>query len=126
MAVPLMLAVRRLADVLERENAALTVMDFRRATALLAEKSAAVADLAASGGAAGKPALTRADVDFVVRSLEGVTAENRRLLSRAIVVQQRVIGIVARAAATAARPPTYGAPGRRARTTRPLAFSARA
>jgi hypothetical protein len=126
MPVPLTLAVRRLAELLNRENAALAALDFRRATALLPEKTAAISDLTASHVAAGTLPSGHADLDLIGRSLAGLASENRRLLERAIVVQQRVIGIVARAAATAANEPAYGAHGRKARISRPMAFSARA
>jgi len=122
---PMIMAARRLGEVLERENAALKAMDIRRATALLPEKSAAIADLTASGEASGKENSAH-DLTALARKLENLAAENRRLLERAIVVQQRVIGIVARATASAAREPAYGAQGRMRRITRPLAFSARA
>jgi hypothetical protein len=125
MPVPVIVAARRLSEVLDRENTALKAMDIRRATALLPEKSAAIADLTASGEAPGTADPAR-DLAGIARRLEGLAAENRRLLERAIVVQQRVIGIVARAAASAARAPAYGAHGRMERVTRPLAFSARA
>jgi hypothetical protein len=102
----------RLGAVLDRENAALTAMDLPRAAALLAEKAAAIADLTASGSHAS--GLPNPGLLAIVRGLEGLARENRRLLERAIMAQERVIGIVARAAVTVSVRPSYGARGRRA------------
>jgi hypothetical protein len=121
----LIAAMRRLVDVLDLENAALKAMDLRRAAGLLAEKTAALADLnlaceLPSGPA--HPALTS-----TAGRLQGLMLENRRLLQRAIVAQQRVIGIVVRAAVGADRSePSYGARGRMTRATGPMALSTRA
>ncbi len=118
------LAMRRLADVLERENLALKAMDLRGAAALLAEKTAAMADLGALASKQSGPAET--ELASIARRLDGIARENRRLLERAIAVQQRVIGIVVRAAASAAVKPSYGAVGRPERMTAPLTLSTRA
>ncbi len=112
-----------LADVLDRENAALKVMDLRRATALLPEKTAAIAALTATGEAVdgtAPPGLLAA-----VGRLDAVMSENRQLLERAITAQRRVIGIVVRAAvaATASTPP-YGS-RRQPRSAGPMAISTR-
>jgi len=117
-------AARRLADVLERENDALRAMDLRRAATLLPEKTGAIADLTAAGEPVlGLPAPT---IVSAARRLDGLATENRRLLERAIAVQQRVIGIVVHAAAAAAVEPSYGAGGRQAGLTGPMALSTRA
>ena len=63
---------------------------------LLPEKTAAIADLIASGEAV--PSAPDPDLVSVARRLDDLALENRRLLERAIVAQQRVIGIVVRAA----------------------------
>jgi hypothetical protein len=90
-----------LADVLTRENAALAALDFARATALLAEKQAAAGAFAATVEMAKDEALAARLRDLVV--------ENRRLLEHAMLVQGRVLGLVARA--LRAPPPRYGAGG---------------
>jgi hypothetical protein len=122
--VALVQVAGRLADVLERENAALRAMDLVRAARLLPEKTAAIAELAAFGETAvppPNPALTAA-----ARRLDALTRENRQLLRRAIAAQQRVIGIIVRAAAGAVADPSYGTRGRRPRWTAAMALSTRA
>lgn len=114
-------AATQLADVLDRENKALAVMDLRRAVTLLSEKTAAIADLSEAG-----PEPPHPDLVAAARRLDGLAADNRRLLERAIVAQQRLIGIVVRAAASVAVEPSYGAKGRQARRVGPMALSTRA
>lgn len=121
---PLIVAAQRLADVLDRENDALRAMDLRRAVTLLPEKTAAIADLTASGESAFGPA--NPALVLTAQRLDGLASENRRLLQRAIAAQQRVIGIVVRAAAAAAVEPSYGGRGRQAHLTGPMALSTRA
>ena len=99
-------------------------MDLKRATALLAEKTDAFGALTASGGQA-----IRSDDPGQIaqaRRLDALALENRVLLRRAIVAQQRVIGIVVRAAAAAVADPTYGTTGHRPRLTGAMALSTRA
>jgi hypothetical protein len=121
----LILAAQRLADVLDRENDALRVMDLRRAVTLLAEKTAAIADLtAAEGVASGLP--NSEDLFAMTAKLDGLARENRQLLERAISAQQRMIGIMVRAAASVAVAPNYGGQGRRAHLRSPMALSTRA
>jgi hypothetical protein len=122
-AKPPIVAALHLADVLDRENVALKAMDLRKATALLPEKTAAIADLAGSGAG---PWLPDPTLLAVLRKLDELAQENHRLLERAIVAQQRVIGIVVRAASSAVPRSSYGAKGRLAPATGPMAFSARA
>jgi len=117
-------AARRLADVLDRENDALRAMDLRRAAAFLPEKSAAIAALATSAEAGVVP-VTPGLVSVTTR-LSSLVSENRVLLERAIAAQQRVIGIVVRAAAAASTGPGYGARGPRALRPSPIAFATRA
>jgi hypothetical protein len=85
-------AAERLADVLERENAALQRLDLSAATALMAEKEAAAQLLSAERHASAEPE----DSDTAARLLR-LTQQNHGLLERAILVQARVIEIVAQA-----------------------------
>jgi hypothetical protein len=121
---PLIAAASHLADVLTRENAALAAMDLRRAVTLLPEKTAAIADLIASGGAV--PLAPHPELISAARRLDDLATRNRGLLERAIVAQQRVIGIVVRAASSVSVVPSYGAKGRQAGSNRPMAYSTRA
>jgi hypothetical protein len=121
---PLLMVAQRLADVLDRENDALRAMDLRRAVSLLPEKTAAIADLAAAEGKT--PGLSNSDLIAMTARLGDLAAENRRLLERAIGAQQRVIGIIVRAAAPVAVAPHYGLQGRRAHQNAPMALSTRA
>jgi len=117
-------AARRLADILERENDALRDMDLKRATALLAEKTDAFAALTALGEQAVRPNDPAQIAQ--ARRLDALALENRVLLRRAIVAQQRMIGIIVRAAAAAVPDPTYGTTGHRPRLTGAMALSTRA
>jgi hypothetical protein len=121
---PLVMMAQRLADVLDRENDALRAMDLRRAVTLLPEKTVAIAELSAVEDAAFKP--PNPELMSMAARLEGLAQENRRLLERAIGAQQRVIGIVLRAAASVAVAPNYGMQGRCARPSGPMALSTRA
>lgn len=124
MAKSLIAAARHLADVLESENAALRIMDLPRAAALLPQKSAAVAELTASGEASGS--LIDPNLGVAARRLDALALENRHLLDRAIMAQRRVIGIIVRAAVTASSGSSYRAPGRQARSPGPMTLSTRA
>ena len=118
-------ASRRLADVLELENAALREMDLRRAATLVTEKAAAVADLIAAGETSAGP--VAADATPAARLLDGLARENRRLLERAMTAQQRVIGIIARAAAEAGNgEPVYDGSGHTAHARGPMTLSTQA
>ena len=121
---PLIAAARRLADVLERENAALALMDLPRAASFLPEKTTAFADLARIGE--GGPAARHPDLISAARSLDAAALENRRLLKRALAAQERVIGIMARAASAVMTRPAYGNRGRMAPLAGPMALSTRA
>jgi hypothetical protein len=114
-------AARRLTGVLANENAALGAFDIRAATQLLDEKrGAAEAFVAASGDAV-------AGCGDALGELLDAARANRLLLERAIAVQARVIGIVARAVPRAVAS-GYGADGglRGAHRTPPITLSARA
>ena len=121
---PLLMVAQRLADVLDRENDALRSMDLRRAVTLLPEKTAAIADLTAADDATSGP--PNPDLVSITARLDGLAVENRQLLERAIGAQQRVIGIIVRAAASVAVAPNYGLRGQRAHLTGPIALSTRA
>ena len=92
--------------------------------ALLPEKTAAAARLAAFGD----DRLVRPGGDLIrdARRLDALTRDNRRLLERAMAAQNRVIGIVVRAAGSVARHSSYGAKGQMAHMTRPMTMSTRA
>jgi hypothetical protein len=94
-----------LAETLEAENGALAVLDLPRAGAMLERKRRALADLAA----AQTVPTSRDPAERVARRLQALAIENKRLLERAICAQGRVIGVVARAAAPAMAPTSYGA-----------------
>jgi hypothetical protein len=129
----LIAATVALADTLQRENAALTALDMGRAVLLLDEKRAAAeAFTAALGQAAASPSglgANRALAERLATRLQSQAEENRRLLERAMVVQGRVIGALARVVPRAlAGAPRYGASGALAAPRRPpaVALSARA
>jgi hypothetical protein len=129
----LVAAAARLADILARENAALADLDFRRATTLLAEKEAAAAAFSSAHAAAKLAKLDHAQrraLEAAAGRLRSVGQENRRLLERAIVVQGRVLGSIAKAVARAAprvQASAYAANGMRPESRRlPVMFSARA
>jgi hypothetical protein len=109
-----------LADTLEAENTALAALDLPRAAGMLADKQRAVTALAAVRSV---PARSEA-ADRVARRLQALAVENKRLLERAIAVQGRVIGVIARAAAPEV-PAGYGS-GRITERPAPIALSARA
>jgi hypothetical protein len=96
--------VQAIADLLDRENKALRRTDFAAAIALVPEKEA-LFGLLSSGRT-----LTAAAGQRLLR----LAAENQALLARAIEVQTRVLGIVARAAAQAVKP-GYAADGQHKR-----------
>uniref|UniRef100_UPI001F2161F9 hypothetical protein n=1 Tax=Falsiroseomonas oryziterrae TaxID=2911368 RepID=UPI001F2161F9 len=73
-------------------------------------RSEAAFAAAARTGTTGDPAL-RADAEEAAQALRTLSAENRRLLGRAIDLQSRVIEAIA-GAARPAGPGTYGALGR--------------
>ena len=119
-----------LASVLQEENAALLALDLPRAVALLARKHAAADALAAARVPAAAGTLAAAELGVLERMasrLDGLAAENRRLLERAIEVQREVMILLARAAPRRAAAPRYTAAGALAGTGgAAMAFSARA
>ena len=106
-------AVEGLAALLERENAALAAMDLPGAAVLLTAKRTAIDALTAVEPASVPPP--------AARRLRDLALENRKLLERAMAAQERVIGIVARAAV-----PVETSYGARGRVARPVAISTRA
>ncbi|PWS36601.1 hypothetical protein DFH01_15780 [Falsiroseomonas bella] len=111
-----MQAAQRLMEALRAENEALARLDLAAAGELAGGKRQA-ADAFAAAFAAAQKLGTRAEggerarAEEVAARLRDLTAENRRLLERAIALQSRVIETIA----GAARPPgpgTYGARGR--------------
>ncbi len=114
----LITAGTRLAETLEAENAALAALDLPRAAGMLADKRSAVAEFAAARTA---PAPSEA-AERMARRLQALAMENKRLLERAIAVQGRVIGVIARAATASAEPAGYG-PDRGAPPGRDGAFA---
>ena len=123
-------AAVHLADTLARENAALRALDLAAAAGMLDEKQhAAEAFLeaqarVASGLTAGP--LPGPPSREVAERLTALAEENRRLLERAIAVQGRLLGTLARAAQPVAS--RYGARGGPAYDgrQRAVALSARA
>ncbi|MBN9562577.1 MAG: hypothetical protein J0H14_17895 [Alphaproteobacteria bacterium] len=118
-------AAIRLADALARENEALAALDLPRAAGMLADKQRAADAFFAAQALLPDGLPTTAGRDVAER-LGILAEENHRLLERAIAVQGRVIGTLARAV----RPETlgYGARGGRTVASRPsaIALSARA
>jgi|UniRef100_A0A8J4M662 flagellar biosynthesis/type III secretory pathway chaperone len=124
-----------LVQVLAQENDALRTLDLRHAASLTDAKARAIEAFSrAQSKQERRPTpLTpaqRTAIEEMAARLRDLVVENRRLLERAIGVQQRVIGVVARAAphAIAAQNGRYGADGTlTARRKMPaVALSARA
>lgn len=123
-----------LAEALQAENRALAALDLTRAAALAPLKVQAADAFAAAQTAAGRLGVKaapeeRATVESLAGGLATLTAENRRLLERAIALQARVIETIAAAAVPAATGPArYGQAGGRAapRHTPALTLAARA
>ncbi len=89
-------AAGRLSRVLTAENKALVALDISAAAALLDEKLAAARELAQASAA--RPAARNPDTAGVALQLRDLAQQNRLLLEHAIVVQGRVLDMVARAA----------------------------
>src|SRR5437762_2438561 len=110
MSKELIAAAGRLADTLADENAALTSLDLPRAAAMLADKQCAVADFLAARNTL-IPAGQDASFKAMARRLQSLSDENRSLLERAITVQGRVIGVIARAVTPVVAPAGYSSDG---------------
>ena len=116
-----------LSDLLEQENAALERMDLASATALVAAKQQAIAALVAAQSDPGQP--DAAEIQASTQRLSELASANRRLLERAITVQDRVLGMIASALPRATgRDAGYSAGGRNLSPNAlpPMALSARA
>jgi flagellar biosynthesis/type III secretory pathway chaperone len=111
-----------LADALAEENAALAALDLPRAASMLADKQRAVAAFLATRDAQGG-AMQHSVIEPLVRRLQSLSQDNRTLLERAIAVQGRVIGVIARAAAPAVASAGYAARGATGYASRPTAFA---
>lgn len=112
MTAPLLSAAARLVQVLKAENAALLALDAPAAAALLEEKLAAARGLAEAS--AQRPAARQTPESAgLALQLRDLAEENRRLLEHAILVQSRVLDMVARAARHGAAQSSgrYGASG---------------
>jgi hypothetical protein len=126
-------AALRLADVLDRENAALAALDLSRAASMLAEKQEAATTFTLACQQGGLPGANAPELARLARRLDEAASRNRQLLERGIVVQGRVLAAVARAiprALAAQAPghyaPRYGASGGASTARMPLALSMRA
>ena len=108
MTTPVLNAAERLSRVLTHENSALAALDLTRAAGFLAEKQAACEALVHDGA---DPA--------AARGLHDLCVENRRLLTRALAVQQRLIGLVADAIPRSDADGRYAASGRMMARPRP-------
>lgn len=87
-----------LADLLARENEALTRRDLARAASMVMAKrraASAFEDARAHGARVGRAARERRVAEEVGKRLDVLAAENRRLLEHAIRVQGRVISVIA-------------------------------
>lgn len=97
MTTPIQVAAARLIQVLAAENAALLGLDIPAAAALLDEKLAAARGLGAASAA--RPAVRQSpEAAGLALQLRDLAQQNRLLLEHAIVVQGRVLDMVARAA----------------------------
>jgi hypothetical protein len=122
MSKQLIAAAIRLSDTMAAENAALAALDLPRAAAMLAAKQQAAAAFIAAQDAP-LVAAQRDSAEMQLRRLHALAAENRTLLERAIAVQSRVIGVIARAATPAITASGYGAPARSCHASRPACFA---
>ncbi len=126
-------AALALIDILIQENDALRALDLRQAAALADRKARTIEAFVMAESRLGQAKPTdpfeRAALAEMAGRLRELIAENRRLLEQAITVQQRVIGVVARAVPKAAQTKTpYRANGTtgRSKAVPAYALSARA
>ena len=117
-------AAAELAQMLERENAALQRLDLPAATALLGGKRAALAafETVARDASAQAAASTEVMRPLALR-LRQAAAENKRLLERAMTAQQHVMSLLAQAARQAGPVRRYGAQGAYVARTSESAFA---
>ena len=108
---PAITAARALSGVLSAENEALEMMDITGATALLALKQRATDDLLAAQRTTPPP--ERSAWLAEGQRLAALAQENKRLLERAMMAQNRVMACIARAIPRAVSHfAGYGASGR--------------
>ena len=104
-------AAHRLCEVLAAENSALVRLDFAQVGTFQDDKQAALAALNGLAAEAADPAAAK---DPALGSrLQSMAAENKRLLEQAIMVQTRIMAVLAGAARTAQAPIGYGSKGGR-------------
>ena len=110
-------AVEQLVAVLAEENAALEALAYRRVGDFVDRKRTALDALNAASPASSGQARMEQDPAFKALAirLKQLVEENRELLSRAIKVQNRIMGVVASAARQAQAPVGYGAQGNKPR-----------
>lgn len=112
-------AAEHLATVLEQENAALSALDLAAASSLMDAKQRA-ADQFAEAQEGAKTPLAPGERDAlrpIAARLRELGERNRILLERGLLVQQRVLGVIARAARTPPAAAGYGARGQVAART---------
>ena len=128
MTTPLLTAAARLVQVLTAENAALRALDAPAAAALLEEKLAAARALAEAAAQRPAAALQTPESAGLALKLRELAEENRQLLEHAILVQSRVLDMVARAARQGAAQSSgrYGASGAAAADRGTMALHVRA
>jgi|tagenome__1003787_1003787.scaffolds.fasta_scaffold20704560_1 hypothetical protein len=114
-------AASRLAGVLAQENAALQRMDLPAAAALVPAKEAALAEMARDTPLSSN-ALSPAVLALGQR-LADLAEENRILLERAIGVQTRIVGMIARAIVPAQDTAHYRHPDDRTKSGRTMAVA---
>ena len=111
-------AADRLAVILARENAALASFDFGAVGTFIDEKRSALEALGAlAPDRTASPTETRSPTDLALAErLQGLAETNKHLLEQAMVVQNRIMAVLAEAARHAQLPKGYGAGGRQSST----------
>lgn len=109
----LMDAVERASQVLGQENAALHALDFHVVGTLIVEKRLAIEALQSLDAAGAKhlPSPKGPELRAAALRLQILAQDNKRLLERAITVQTRIMGVIARAVRVTQAPPGYGGHG---------------
>ena len=102
MSTDLITAGGDLAELLTAENAALAALDLPRAVGMLPDKRRVAENFVAAQGTPIPPAQRDAAARMAHR-LQALAEENKAHLMRAMAVQSRVMGVIARAAAPALR-----------------------
>ncbi len=123
---PTLDAATALCEVLEQENAALAAMDIVKANGFLEAKTTATDHLMKARRQMAAP--QSAEAEALVLRLKTLAQDNKALLERAMIAQNRVMACIARAAPKVIQQAAqYGANGTRpvTRLMPPVAFSAR-